>query len=529
MTEEEEFEFRARLEAEQAAAVAPAQRSTSVSGSLSEINKGIGRGALGLPIAVGQGLAKGMEGQDRSIGGIPGPGPDKNMETLRNTLMARMKADPNASKTEQMLGTGAELGTSMLPFAGGAGTIPQKLLGLAAPVAGGVTGEQLGGEQGKMVGTLAAPAGVALAGRALAPTVSRDMQILVEQGVQPTVGQQTGGFTKKAEGFPLIKEITGPAKARAEEQFMKGAVNVALKPLGVKIDKIDDGFDAYNKASKLASQAYDDLLPQLKVKYDPQFSAEMASQRAAVPQAIRGDLEDIFNREIIGKLPKGNANIPPRLMKEIDSELGRIGRRYMKDPAVNSQNIADGVRDIQGAFRDMVARQNPALSKELTKVNATWNNLLRVENAVNRASAANGNFTPRQFQESVKAMDSTLRRSAFAKGQAAMQEYSSAGINVLGGAQNTNVPYSALRTGLGAAGIAGGAMASGVGAGVALPAAIAGGAAASLYTAPGQRLAQMALTGPRPPALQTLGTLMRNAPPGPTLGASIPFFSRGEE
>lgn len=529
MNEQEEFEFRARAEAE-AAAAAGTRRDTSFSGSMSEINKGIGRGVVGLPLAIGKGL-EGAVPPPREGALIQPPQADANVTALRNTLLARLKADPNASKTEQMLGTGAEIGTSMLPFMGGPGKIAEKGLAFAAPIVGGVTGEQVGGEQGKAVGTLLAPAAQALAGRAFAPTVSRDMQILVEQGVQPTIGQQAGGFGKKAEGFPVVREITGPAKARAEEQFMKGAVNVALKPIGVKIDKVDDGFDAYAKASKLASDKYDELLPQLKVKYDPQFSAEMAAQRAAVPKAIRSDLEDIFTREITAKLPKGNANIPPRLMKEIDSELGRLGRRYMKDPAVNSQNMADGIRDIQGAFRDMVTRQNPQLSKELQAVNSAWNNLLRVENAVNRASATNGNFTPRQFQESVKAMDATLRRSAFAKGQAAMQEYSTAGINVLGGSQNTNVPYSALRTGMGAAALGAGATAMGAGS-VALPLAGAAGAVGSLYTGPGQRLAQMALTGPRPPALQTLGTLMRNAPVGPALGASIPnvpFFSRGEE
>lgn len=529
MTEQEEFEFRARAEAEAQAAApsAPAEGSTSFKGAMSEINKGIGRGLTALPLAVGGALEKSLPPPTPGALINPPQG-DPNVTALRDKLLANLKATPN-SKTEQMLGTGAELTAAAVPFAGGAGTIPQKLLGLAMPVAGGVTGEQLGGEQGKMLGALGAPIAGAVIGRALTPTVSPELQILAREGVVPTPGQQTGGSLKKIEGLPVVRDL-GPdmGKARARQQFVDGAVNVALRPLGVAPIKEANGMAAFAKADSIATQAYDEILPKLTVKYDPQFSAEMSAQRAQVPQAIRGDLEDIFNREIAGKLTQGSANIPPRTMKQIDSELGRLARRYMKDPAVNSQNIADGIRDMQGAFRDMVTRQNPELAPELQKINATWNNLLRVENAVVKAANAEGNFTPEQFQSAVKQMDASLRKGAFAKGQAAMQSYSNAGVNVLGGEGATNVPYSAvnnLARGLaaGGAGVAGA-----TNPGLAIPAAAAAGTFASMYTPIGQKLAQVALTGPRPPMLQTLGQAFRNAPPGPALG-TVPLFTQGEQ
>lgn len=530
MTEEEEFEFRARLEAEQAAASSPAQGSTSVRGALSEINKGIGRGALSLPVAIGQGLEKGAPiGNEGDF--IRPPAADANMATLRNTLMERLRANPNASQTEQMLGTGAELTAAALPFAGGPGTLPQRVMGLAAPVVGGVVGEQVGGEQGKAVGTLLAPAAQALAGRVLSPRLTPEMELLAREGVEFTPGQQTGGFLKKFENFPLVKEFASNAKQRGIESYNNAVLNVALKPLGIKVKDI--GFKGFDKADRLASQAYDDILPQLKIKYDPRFSAEMAQQRANAPLAIRADLEDLFNREILGKLQKGSPVINPRVMKEMDTALGQEARAYMKDPAVQSQKMAQGIREMQGALREMVARQNPSLSKELQAVNATWNNLVRVENATVRAGNELGVFTPAQFQTSVKMMDSSLKKKAFATGGAAMQDISNAGMRVLGGDSAVNIPYAALRS-TAAAG-SGLALGAGIGAsatGFGAPLAGAAAGLGALYSAPGQRLAQMALTGPRPPALRTLGEAFRGAPPGATLGASIPslpFLTRPEE
>ena len=525
MTEAEEFEFRARAEAE-AAASGPAP--VTFKGSMSEINKGLGRGLVGLPLAVGKGLEGAMP-PPREGALVQPPQADPNVTAARDALIAKLKATPR-NQFEQMVGTGAELGASALPFAGaGAGSIPQKLVGFAAPIAGGVTGEQVAGEQGKMIGSLAAAPGVALLGRTLAPRLSPELQLLSDEGVKLTTGQQTDGFLKKFENFPIIKEITSSAKNRSVESFNKAVINVALKPLGLRVNEI--GFKGFDKADKLASQAYDDILPKLTVKYDPQFSAEMSRQRAAAPRAVRADLEDLFQQEVTSKIPQGSANIPPRLMKEIDSELGRLARRYTKDPAINSQNMADGIRDIQGAFRDMVTRQNPQHAKELQKVNEAWNNLVRVGNAVERAGNNVGVFTPQQFQTSVKMMDSSLRRKAFQTGRAPMQDIANAGVKVIGDDASANIPYAALRGVAGTAGtaggLAGGAAALGAGS-MALP--IAGGAAtlAGLYTNPAQRMAQMALTGPRPQSVRTLGEALRGVGAGPTLG-TLPLFTQGEQ
>lgn len=507
------------------------QPATTVGGALSEINKGIGRGVLLPAVQMGQALANSTQNVTSPLKMQP----DESVTAFRQRVLNSLKATPS-NNTEKMLGTGAELTASMLPYSGGPGTLAEKAVGLAIPVLGGVAGEQLGGEQGKMMGTMLAPAASAIVGRAFSPSITPELKSLTEAGAEPTVGQITGGFAKKFENYPLVKEITGPARGRATESFNTAVTNIALKPLQqynpeAVIPRGMTGTEAFARADRLASQAYDDLLPKLTVKYDPAFSAEMAAQKAAAPAAVRADLEDLFNRVIINKLPQGNATIDPRLMKEMDTELGQQARRYSRDPAVNSQNMADGIRNIQGAFRDMVSRQNPDLAPQLQAINSTWNNLLRVGNAVGRASATNGVFNPTQFQKAVQAMDASLRKKAFQTGNAAMQGAATAGINVLGPGEQPHVPWGAFRSLGTAAGAAGagvaGASALGVGSTIGAPIAAAAAGYGSMYTPWGQRIMNSVLTGSRPAALQTLGTTLRNAPPT-ALGA-IPLFTRGEQ
>lgn len=505
----------------------PPSGETTFRGAMSEINKGLGRGLTALPMAVGKELEKST--QDIPDSNILKIKPDENVKAFRERLLSNLKATP-ASRTEQMLGTGAELGASMAPFMGGAAPIAQKVFGFAAPIAGGVAGEQIAQElgtnpeQGKMLGTFGAPIGMALAGRALSPRLTPELETLVRSGTVPTPGQATGGFLKKFERYPLVQEITSSAQRRAETSFNTSVFNLALKPIGKKADGI--GFEGFEKASRLASQAYDDVLPKLNVKYDNQLHLELMKQEQGMLKDTRSYMQDVFQTKVRPHIGKGGV-ITPADMKKIDSELGKLARDAQRDPAMEKRAITEALQNLQGAIRDTVRRQNPNYAADLDAANAAWNNLVRVGDAVARSGATNGVFSPGQFQTSVRAMDSTLRKGAFKQGTAAMQDVASAGVKVLGNEGAPHVPWGVLRTGLTAGGT-GAAIAGTAAASPMIGAPLAAGAATfgSMYTPIGQRAMSSALTGQRPMALRTLGDLMRDAPSYSP--AALPIFTQGE-
>lgn len=534
MTEQEEFEFRARAEAE---AAAQQEAPTTFKGSMSEVNKAIGRGLLATPLAAGEQLAKGIPQMPSTmpLAAALQMQPNEDVTAFRKRLLERLKPTP-ANKTEQMLGTGVELGTSMLPFAGGPGTIPQKLAGLAAPTLGGVAGEQIAQdigtnpEQGKMLGTMAAPVGMALAGKALSPRVPDDLKKLLDAGAMPTPGQQTQGFLKKTERLPLWNQVTASAEVRATDSASLAATNIALEPIKGRV-KVG-GVEGFAHADQQARAAYDEVLNQLPpIRYTSTVNQELLKQMRSTPADARAQAVDVFRTSVASKIESGR--IDPHTMKEIDSELGRIASEYRRDPAVASQHTATAIFNLQATLRQAVRNQNPAQAPALDAANAAWNNLVRVGDAVARASATNGHFTPEQFAASVKHVDTTLNNRAFKTGSATMQDTAQSLIKYMGNARVPSIPYSAVSAGVRGVGTAGG-VAAGLGgaaamggAGLAVPLGAGAAAFGSMYTPIGQRAAQSVISGQRPMIAQTLGDLMRDAPS--YAPATLPIFTRGEQ
>lgn len=538
MTEQEEFEFRARLEAEQAAVRAP----TTARGAISEISKAAGRGLSSAPLMAAEALSMPVEKMGGILSdqiGMEFKG-SKAFQRLGQTLRERLKATP-ANEFEQALGTGTEIGASIAPFMGGPAPLAAKAFGLAAPALGGVAGERIAenhtgmsGEQGKMVGSFAAPLGMAAAAKALSPNVSEEMRLMLKAGLTPTPGEQTGGFLKRLERYPVFRELTSSAQIRSHDSVSTAATNLALRPLDASNPikgknhrgQEMNGFQKYEKADSIASRAYDEVLPKLSVKYDYPMHREWLLQRSTLDDDIAPLMQKIYDKTIV-KVVEKDGSITPENMKMIDSQLGDLARKAIKDTAIEREGMHDAIRNLQGIVRDSVTRQNPEHAPQLQRINAAWNNLVRIGDAVERAKSTNGLFSPEQLQTSVARMDASLKGKAFKTGRAAMQDVSQSVVDTVGGGRNASVPWGAVRGtlagGAGLAGIGGTAMVAG-GAPLAIPAAAAAAGFGSMYTPLGQRLAQGALSGQRPMPLQTLGQIMREAPT--YAPATLPLFDQ---
>lgn len=553
-TEDEEFEFRLRLEQEQAqeaAQNASGRRETSLAGVGSEMGKGAVRGAVGAADTANM-IERVMPVTGLLRRGAEVLAPDitrrvgESIKAFRERLLEQNRADPNASRAEQMLGTGAELATQATLTGGPGGGVRQTLMNTLVPAVGGALGEQAFGEQGKAIGALAAPFVAGRVGSALSPQMDEGMQLLVQHGYEPTLGQAVGGGMKRLETAPVTQLFTEGARANASQTLTVAAANRALTPLGLgpqALGKIDpkklNGFQIYEKAEALASKAYDDILPQLNISLSGNTGVAFAKAASDLKAMMSPAGVKKLNEALAHLQKKGTTAITGEDMKLVDKALGQIRRTYIRagQSDVEAALIGDQVTAFQGALRDMVATQNPQFAIPLQRANAAWNNLVRVQHAVEKAGNTEGFFTPQQLQAAVRQLETS--GSGFSKSQATMQDISNAAIKTL--PIRTQVPYSALNQAVkGGAGVLAGAGAgagtaaamgaggAGMAAGAALPVLGGAGLYGALYSPFGQSVARSIYARQPGQLTGTLGEILRDTRINSSFATSLPQFQQGE-
>lgn len=351
--------------------------------------------------------------------------------------------------------------------------------------------------------------------RALSPKTSQAARALLDEGVPLTPGQIAGGAAKRieegAKSMPVVGDFVRGAERRAMEGWNKAALNRVLAPIGQKVSKV--GREGLEEAQQKLSAAYDDLLPKIRVKVDRAFTGDLntlLNSANGMPQQRHDQLVNIVRTQVVDKMTK-TGRMSGETMKQVDSELGRLARGYLKSEDFDSRQLGSAVREIQSLLRDVVKRSNPALKKELERIDKGYSMLLRVENAGARAGAHEGVFSPAQLKAASRQMDSSLRKRAFAQGRANMQNFAEDAQAVIG---NT-VPDSGTPFRVGNALLMGGGYAIDP----TIAASMAGGSA--VYSAAGRKLMELALAR-RPELIRQGGNaLARFGPAGAIAGSTL--------
>jgi hypothetical protein len=355
----------------------------------------------------------------------------------------------------------------------------------------------------------AAPAVVAGLGRGISPraSVNPDLELLKASGVRPTIGQTLGGWANRAEeklqSVPIMGDAITSARNRAVTQLNRAAINRATAPIGVQID--DVGQEGIKKAGDALSQAYDDVLSGLKsINFDQQWRrdfGQLKSMAKALPQGVRGTFAQKTKSLIEDRISKAGG-MTAETMKQLDSELGTMARRYSRSAVASEQELGDAFLQAQAMLRDQVARNNPAAAESLKRINEGWANLVRVEGAGKAAMNNEGLFTPAQLNQAIRTADSSARKRAAARGTALMQDLGTAGQQTLGGRVPNSGTVDRLLLG-------GGALGAGA-INPLIPAGLIAGAGA--YSPPVQSLLR-GLVSARPQAAETVRGLLNQSSP----------------
>lgn len=365
--------------------------------------------------------------------------------------------------------------------------------------------------------------------RLIKPQPPADVAALRGAGVKPTLGQSIGGAAKtleeKATSLPVVGPGIAKAQQRAIESFDVAAVNKALKPLGVTVPKnVSAGRDLIRWTADQASKAYN-VLDDMTAAADDAFRQDMGK----LSQLAKTELTPQLQKTMTAKLGNlfnlarsRNSVMSGQEAKEIIRELGREAARFGKSESAFEQNLGQLYGAAKNAFSEALKRSNPALAPKLDAADKAWANWVRIQTAAARTGSKEGIFTPAALNAAARTADKSVRKGAFAKGEALMQDFATQGENVLGRAYPDSgtagrslLPYLVAGSGYGAT-VNPGATAAVLG-GL--------GAGRAAYTPTAQQLLTALLAGSRP---QFMGPLARGASAaGPGAAAFAPLLQGG--
>lgn len=351
---------------------------------------------------------------------------------------------------------------------------------------------------------------------------------LMKSGVQLTPGQMTGGLVRRAEeafkSLPILGSFIRGAEGRGIEGFNRGVANQVLEPIGQKIDPKLTGRALVAKTEEALSNAYDKVLPQIKMKIDPDLTNDLQNIRglaSEMPNAQREQFENILTNRVASYFRQSPVVNQGAMLKKTMGELRSLANQYRGAQGPESRQLAYRLDDVNSALRKAMIRQNPQFSDDLRKIDSGWAMFARMQDASTRRATSEGSFTPSDLLQTIKSQDKSVRHGRFARGDELLQVYAQYGQKILPGKlPDSGTTERALYDAA--------LLAAGVGYETGhLPLApVAGLAAGSLpYTAPG--IAAINKAAAAGPARQAAGSVVRKVAPYAGIGG-VPYGEQKE-
>lgn len=412
--------------------------------------------------AVAGALSAGTAGLDDTAGRmLAGTSYDANRHALADT-------HPTADMVGNLAGgaAGAMAGEAALAkFAPGALGAASRLLGRFARPAGDfgygalyganenpdapVTGALLGGLTATGAGMVGRGATRGLA-NVIAPPAGAFGPVYA-QGIFPTLGQRfaKSGFPGRAintaeqamQSIPGLGAMVARARDIPRDAAQLGAFNQSLgelKPfddvLGETVSALPAGMqpgtDPHVFAQKAFSKAYDTARAGMQFAPDAQYLADTQDLAKTIGSGVlspqqAGQVKSVVDNAVVGRLKAAGGVLDGQAYQQAGSDLNRAISQWSRDPAM--QPAANALSDYQTIF-DNAARRNsdPAAVNLLDAADRGYAKYAVVRNAGARVGGDPGTFTMKNLQRAVQQEGGGVASGPFQRGQALMQDYSTA-------------------------------------------------------------------------------------------------------
>ncbi|MCX7178060.1 MAG: hypothetical protein NTX56_04555, partial [Proteobacteria bacterium] len=192
-------------------------------------------------------------------------------------------------------------------------------------------GEQ--GVIGALTGGALGAAGHGLAS-ALTPKFRPNAQTLIDEGVQMTPGQLSGGYMKRAEDIlgsvPFVGSLVRSGQRASIDSFNNAAINRALEPIGETLPKgVTAGREAIAAAESKLGAAYNKLMPKMVGQLDNDLQSDIvniAQLGANLPDKLADELNRVIKIDVLGKFSPGGG-ISGKTLQEIGTDLRNMSQR----------------------------------------------------------------------------------------------------------------------------------------------------------------------------------------------------------
>ncbi|HWT40968.1 MAG TPA: hypothetical protein VN081_06945 [Dongiaceae bacterium] len=521
---------------------APTQAAQSKPGMMTSFGAGLGHGVGSTVLGAQQLLGHGAQAIGlNKIGDWLAKDAETGLKNINSQYSPYSEANPISAATGDIGGSIAatipltalapEMTTASLMQKIGVGAALGAANGAVAPVSDQSSpywqqkAAQIG--LGGAVGGVAAPVASGI-GKMISGFGGDAQQQLAQKGVVMTPGQILGGGAQRTEdkltSVPVVGDLIKNAQQRSLQSFNKATYDEVLAPLGQKYSG-PVGNEGIEVVKNTISNAYDDALSKMTFRAtDPVFQADvskLAGMAQNLPESQKATFMNVLKTQIFGKVsPQGVMD--GQTLKGVQNELSRITRGYSGDASFDNRQLGAAIGEIKNAVDSSISRYNPADAVNgLAKANAAYANFVRLRGAAASQGAMNngGIFTAAQLSNAVRGADKSVGKGASATGKALMQDFSTAGQEVLGSKYPDSGTAGRSLLGIGAAALAGHEF---LPASVLAPAAVGGAAVAAPYTKMGQKIAQALLMKRNPGAKAIGGAVDRYvAPLTPALSAAL--------
>lgn len=292
-------------------------------------------------------------------------------------------------------------------------------------------------------------------------------------GVPPGAGGIPAGGTRGAvtrpdatDVGPQITPDLGPRGPKPDTQeiidttadAVEKAARVAPDIKSKLPDSVETGGEALTFAHRQISLAYDDVIPKMTVRMDPQFMqdiTEVVSMADEVTPELAAMFRKTVNDRLVKQLERPGSSLTGQKLKDLTSYLQTEAREFGRSTDPMQRKLGNMYAETVDALKEMAKRQNPSEAKRLADVDEAYSMLLRVEKAA--AKAPSSIFGPSDLRSAVMQLDRTGNKRATAQGRGVMQQQADDAVKVLGarGAYGSQVPSRALLMGGAGAAVAG--------------------------------------------------------------------------